>query len=145
MKTEPETKLSTIAANTASAVAIPGIAIPKVRAVGAKSSASESADKFLVTLEQMDNERTTLAKNAIEQMNPGRSFDPVVVRPSNKIDTMKNRLFVSRFASLLRKQRTRSSGHRSPNHRVVTQSCWPLCRRMGRVIPLNFNAALPSQ
>jgi len=68
-----------------------------------RTEATDTPEKFRATLEQMDNERTALAKSAIEQLKPGRPFDPVVVRQINKIETMKNRLIVSRFASLLRK------------------------------------------
>jgi len=103
MSTKPETKPSVTSTDGTEAAVIPAVAIPELKAVATKPSATESAEKFRATLEQMDNERTALAKSAIEQLKPGRPFDPVVVRQINKIETMKNRLIVSRFASLLRK------------------------------------------
>ncbi|SDB85775.1 hypothetical protein [Paraburkholderia lycopersici] len=68
-----------------------------------KTEATETPEKFKATLAELDEQRTALAKSAIEQLKPGRPFDPVVVRQINKIETKKNRLIVSRFASLLRK------------------------------------------
>ncbi|WP_423379851.1 hypothetical protein [Burkholderia sp. LMG 32019] len=68
-----------------------------------KTEATDTPEKFKATLAELDEQRTALAKSAIEQLKPGRPFDPVVVRQINKIETKKNRLIVSRFASLLRK------------------------------------------
>ena len=68
-----------------------------------KTEATDTPEKFKATLAGLDEQRTALAKSAIEQLKPGRPFDPVVVRQINKIETKKNRLIVSRFASLLRK------------------------------------------
>ena len=70
---------------------------------GRKTEATDTPEKFKATLAALDAERTALAKSAIEQLKPGRPFDPVVVRQINKIETKKNRLLVSRFAALLRK------------------------------------------
>jgi hypothetical protein len=68
-----------------------------------KTEATETPEKFKATMAELDDQRTALAKSAIEQLKPGRPFDPAVVRQINKIETKKNRLIVSRFASLLRK------------------------------------------
>lgn len=68
-----------------------------------KTEATDTPEKFKATLAALDEQRTALAKSAIEQLKPGRPFDPIVVRQINKIETKKNRLIVSRFASLLRK------------------------------------------
>ncbi|QNB10307.1 hypothetical protein G5S35_01160 [Paraburkholderia tropica] len=68
-----------------------------------KTEATDTPEKFKATLAELDEQRTALAKSAIEQLKPGRPFDPAVVRQINKIETKKNRLIVSRFASLLRK------------------------------------------
>jgi len=54
-------------------------------------------------LAKLDAERAAMAKNAIENLKPGKAFDTSVVREINKVETRKNRLIVSRFASLLRK------------------------------------------
>ncbi len=68
-----------------------------------KTEATDIPEKFKATLAQLDTERTTLAKAAIEQLKPGRPFDPVAVRKINEIERKKNRLLVSRFAFLLRR------------------------------------------
>lgn len=68
-----------------------------------KTEATDTPEKFRATLAELDEQRTALAKSAIEQLKPGRPFDPVAVRQINKIETKKNRLIVSRLASLLRK------------------------------------------
>src|SRR5690348_9298180 len=68
-----------------------------------KTEATDTPEKFKATLAQLDAQRTALAKAAIEQLKPGRPFDPVAVRKINEIDRKKNRLLVSRFAFLLRR------------------------------------------
>ncbi|KWH15128.1 hypothetical protein [Burkholderia multivorans] len=68
-----------------------------------KTEATDTAENFRATLTKLDEERTALAKSAIEQLKPGRPFDPVAVRKINEIDRKKNRLLVSRFAFLLRR------------------------------------------
>lgn len=68
-----------------------------------KTEATDTPEKFKATLAQLDLDRTALAKAAIEQLKPGRPFDPVAVRKINEIDRKKNRLLVSRFAFLLRR------------------------------------------
>lgn len=68
-----------------------------------KTEATDTPEKFKATLAELDEQRTALAKSAIEQLKPGRPFDPAVVRQINRIETKKNRLIVARFASLLRK------------------------------------------
>ncbi|VBM56258.1 Uncharacterised protein [Burkholderia pseudomallei] len=68
-----------------------------------KTEATDTAENFRATLTKLDEERTALAKTAIEQLKPGRPFDPVAVRKINEIDRKKNRLLVSRFAFLLRR------------------------------------------
>jgi hypothetical protein len=68
-----------------------------------KTEATDTPEKFKATLAELDEQRTALAKSAIEQLRPGRPFDPAVVRQINKIETKKNRLIVARFAALLRK------------------------------------------
>ncbi|MGR8025302.1 hypothetical protein, partial [Burkholderia cenocepacia] len=65
------------------------------------TEATDPAENFRATLSKLDDERTALAQSAIEQLNPGRPFDPLAVRKINEIDRMKHRLLVSRFASLL--------------------------------------------
>jgi len=68
-----------------------------------KTEATDTPEKLKATLAELDEQRTSLAKSAIEQLKPGRPFDPAAVRQINKIETKKNRLIVARFASLLRK------------------------------------------
>ncbi|KVW05803.1 hypothetical protein WK91_34500 [Burkholderia cepacia] len=68
-----------------------------------KTEATDTSENFRATLTKLDEERTALAKSAIEQLKPGRPFDPVAVRKINEIDRKKNRLLVSRFAFLLRR------------------------------------------
>ncbi|MFW2408030.1 MULTISPECIES: hypothetical protein [Burkholderia] len=68
-----------------------------------KTEATDTAENFRATLSKLDEERTALAKSAIEQLKPGRPFDPIAVRKINEIDRKKNRLLVSRFAFLLRR------------------------------------------
>lgn len=68
-----------------------------------KTEATDTAENFRATLAKLDDERTSLAKLAIEQLKPGRPFDPIAVRKINEIDRKKNRLLVSRFAFLLRR------------------------------------------
>ncbi|WP_439671219.1 hypothetical protein AEMCBJ_01705 [Cupriavidus necator] len=97
MSTKTESKPPATATNATEAPAT-----PKARPAR-NSIASESPEKFRAALQELDTERTTLAKSAIENMKPGKPFDPAVVRQINKIETRKNRLLVSRFASLLRK------------------------------------------
>jgi hypothetical protein len=97
MSTKPETK-TTVAPVTA--VEAPAVATTKtVR----KTPATDTPEKFRAALQELDAERTALAKSAIEDLKPGRAFDPVVIRQINRIETKKNRLLISRFASLLRK------------------------------------------
>lgn len=97
MSTKPEMK------TLIAPVAVEASSVETEAKPARKTSAIETPEKFKATLQQLDSERTTLAKNAIEQLKPGRPFDPAVVRQINKIETQKNRLIVSRFASLLRK------------------------------------------
>ncbi|MHA6847057.1 hypothetical protein [Ralstonia syzygii] len=94
MSTKTETKPSATQANATEAPA---------KAKPARSVASEPPEKFRAALQELETERTALAKSAIENMKPGKPFDPAVVRQINKVETRKNRLIVSRFASLLRK------------------------------------------
>lgn len=54
-------------------------------------------------LTAIDAERNELAKKAIDGIKPGKSFDTGIVREINKLETKKNRLIVTRFAALLRK------------------------------------------
>ncbi|CAJ8040774.1 Uncharacterised protein [Burkholderia pseudomallei] len=68
-----------------------------------KTEATDTAENFRATLTKLDEERTALAKSAIEQLKPGRPFDPIAVRKINEIDRKKNRLLVLRFAFLLRR------------------------------------------
>ncbi|MDC6176940.1 hypothetical protein C2I33_24590 [Ralstonia solanacearum] len=97
MSTKPETKPSTTPTNAPEAA-------DKPKTKPARNSiAGESPEKFRAALQEMDTERTALAKAAIENIKPGKPFDPAVVRQINKVETRKNRLLVSRFASLLRK------------------------------------------
>lgn len=101
MSTKTESKPSTTQAGATEPSTAPGIT-PKVKPARA-SIASESPEKFRAALQELDGERTALAKTAIENMKPGKPFDPAVVRQINKIETRKNRLIVSRFSNLLRK------------------------------------------
>ena len=95
MSTKPETKSSATQANA------PEVA-EKPKAKPTRSVAGEPPEKFRAALQELEGERTALAKAAIENMKPGKPFDPAVVRQINKVETLKNRLLVSRFASLLR-------------------------------------------
>ena len=96
MSAKPETKSSALQTNATEA--------PETQKTKpARSAAGESPEKFRAALQELESERTALAKSAIENMKPGKTFDPAVVRQINKIETRKNRLIVSRFASLLRK------------------------------------------
>src|SRR5450830_265201 len=54
-------------------------------------------------IQSIDAERTELVKKTSENIKPGKAFDSNIVREINKLETKKNRLIVSRFASLLRK------------------------------------------
>ncbi|MCK4161825.1 hypothetical protein HFK89_05090 [Ralstonia pseudosolanacearum] len=96
MSTKTETKPSATQANTTETPA-------NQKVKPARSIAGESPEKFRAVLQELEGERTALAKSAIENMKPGKPFDPAVVRQINKVETRKNRLIVSRFASLLRK------------------------------------------
>jgi len=96
MSAKPETKSSAIQANATEAPATQ-------KDKPARTVAGESPEKFRTALQELESERTALAKSAIENMKPGKPFDPAVVRQINKVETRKNRLIVSRFASLLRK------------------------------------------
>ncbi|MFV8669400.1 hypothetical protein ACNRC9_10325 [Ralstonia pseudosolanacearum] len=96
MSAKPETKPS---ATPAPATEAP--ANEKDKPV--RTTASESHEKFRAALQELESERTALAKSAIENLKPGKPFDPAVVRQINKIETRKNRLVLSRFAALLRK------------------------------------------
>jgi hypothetical protein len=69
---------------------------------GRNNEAVSAPEEFKLTLSQLDQKRTELAKNAIEQLRPGRPFDPTAVRKINEIERKKNRLIVSRLAYLLR-------------------------------------------
>jgi len=60
-------------------------------------------EKFKAAIAELDVERTALVKNTIENLKPGRPFDQAVIREINKIETRKNRLLVSRFAAMLKK------------------------------------------
>jgi hypothetical protein len=96
MSTKPETKIPTAAGATAEVSA-------STTAKPARKTATDTPEKFRAALQELDAERTALAKSAIEDLKPGRAFDPVVIRQINRIETKKNRLLISRFASLLRK------------------------------------------
>ena len=97
MSTKPESKTAATPVTTAEAPA--NTNAKPVR----KTSTTETSEKFRAALQELDAERTALAKSAIEDLKPGRPFDPVVIRQINRIETKKNRLLISRFASLLRK------------------------------------------
>jgi hypothetical protein len=96
MSAKPETKPSATQANATEASA-------NEKAKPVRSIVGESPEKFRAALQELESERTALAKSAIENLKPGKPFDPAVVRQINKIETRKNRLILSRFASLLRK------------------------------------------
>ncbi|MGA3706414.1 hypothetical protein ACI2TA_23745 [Ralstonia nicotianae] len=96
MSAKPETKSPATQANATEAQV-------NEKAKPVRSVAGESPEKFRAALHELESERTALAKSAIENMKPGKPFDPAVVRQINKVETRKNRLIVSRFASLLRK------------------------------------------
>jgi hypothetical protein len=97
MSTKPETK--TTPAPVAAAEVLANVVVKPAR----KTPATDTPEKFRAALQELDAERTALAKSAIEDLKPGRAFDPVVIRQINRIETKKNRLLISRFASLLRK------------------------------------------
>lgn len=97
MSTKPESKTTATPVTTPEAP--PSTNAKPVR----KTPATETPEKFRAALHELDAERTALAKSAIEDLKPGRPFDPLVIRQINKIETKKNRLLISRFASLLRK------------------------------------------
>jgi len=60
-------------------------------------------DEFKAAVQELDASRTALVKATIENLKPGRPFDSAVIREINKIETKKNRLIVSRFAALLKR------------------------------------------
>lgn len=60
-------------------------------------------EKFKAAIAELDAERTALVKNTIENLKPGKPFDHAIIREINKIETRKNRLLVSRFAAMLKK------------------------------------------
>lgn len=64
-----------------------------------------ASDNLREAIKALDEERTELVKNTIENIKPGKPFDSSVVRDINKLETKKNRLIVARFASLLKKSR----------------------------------------
>jgi hypothetical protein len=97
MSTKPETKTTAALATTSEAQAAQNAKPSR------KTPATDTPEKFRAALQELDTQRTALAKSAIEDMKPGRPFDPAVIRQINKIETKKNRLLISRFASLLRK------------------------------------------
>lgn len=69
----------------------------------APANAVSAKEKFKAAIEELDAERTALVKSTIENLKPGKPFDHTVIRAINKIETKKNRLIISRFAALLRK------------------------------------------
>jgi hypothetical protein len=60
-------------------------------------------EKFKAAIAELDAERTALVKNTIENLKPGKPFDHAIIREINKIETRKNRLLVSRFAAMLKR------------------------------------------
>jgi len=94
----------------------PTIALEKKNVTGATSTTSatapintttsptkNSAEDLREAIHAIDAERTELVKKTIENIKPGKPFDSSIVREINKLETKKNRLIVTRFASLLRK------------------------------------------
>ena len=71
MSTKPETKSSATQANA------PEVA-EKPKAKPTRSVAGEPPEKFRAALQELEGERTALAKAAIENMKPGKPFDPAV-------------------------------------------------------------------
>ena len=62
-----------------------------------------STDKLREAIAELDAERTALVKITIENIKPGKPFDSSKIREINKLEVKKNRLIVSFFASMLRK------------------------------------------
>lgn len=60
------------------------------------------AERFREAIKALDAQRSELVKDAIDNIKPGRTFDSSVVRKINKLETMRNRLIVARFAWLLK-------------------------------------------
>lgn len=69
----------------------------------APANTASAKEKFKAAIEELDAERTALVKSTIENLKPGKPFDHTVIRAINKIETKKNRLIISRFAALLKK------------------------------------------
>lgn len=97
MNTKPEAKTSATPLMASDAPASMNVKPSR------KTATTDTPEKFRAALQELDAERTALAKLAIEDLKPGRAFDPAVIRQINKIETKKNRLLISRFASLPRK------------------------------------------
>jgi len=64
---------------------------------------TSSTDKLREAIAELDAERTALVKITIENIKPGKPFDSSKIREINKLEVKKNRLIVSFFASMLRK------------------------------------------
>jgi|SRR5450830_311818 len=76
---------------------------PTVQTGTAMPPTKNSAENLREAIQSIDVERTELVKKTIENIKPGKPFDSSIVREINKLETKKNRLIVSRFAALLRK------------------------------------------
>jgi len=96
--TKPEIKQSPAAGATS-----PSDSQHEAGQSAAPTNALTVKEKFKAAIEELDAERTALVKNTIENLKPGKPFDHTVIRAINKIETKKNRLIISQFAALLKK------------------------------------------
>lgn len=62
-----------------------------------------AANELREAIKTLDPERSELVRKKIDNIRPGRPFDPNVIREINEIETKKNWLMIVRFASLIRK------------------------------------------
>ncbi|QJD91260.1 hypothetical protein HH213_14970 [Duganella dendranthematis] len=69
----------------------------------ASSQQKDAAAELREAIKALDTQRNELVKSTIENIKPGKPLDLAAVREINKIETKKNRLIVSRFAALLKK------------------------------------------
>jgi hypothetical protein len=89
----------------AASVTVPAFTSNKLESAQSATPATPQSaqEKFKAAIAELDTERTALVKNTIENLKPGKPFDHAVIREINKIETRKNRLLVSRFAAMLKK------------------------------------------
>lgn len=103
MNTATEKK-ATLSLDKKSAASESSTAPEGAQANATSSPAIDAAEVFRNAIKALETERADLVKKTIENIKPGKPFDSSVVREINKLETKKNRLIISRFTSLLKKE-----------------------------------------